>query len=185
MSQTKEYTKEQKLQIIQYVMSDKKLKFWCKVKVKNPEYCDTSTILYYWWWVPSVGLSLYSLLPSWQQSFNVIIPRYKQYDKEIEILWHDVYLHHILQWAKDNDIKKKVDVCPNCKIEFDSKWDCPECWLWIDNFVLKKERHILSIVLSQRDYKKDLYWQSEETIDKLFSLIQESEYKDFISQTIR
>ena len=65
---------------------------------------------------------------------------------DYKIIWHPVYLHNVLMWAE-------------------KKW----YYFDIDNtswFIVFIEKKVI-----QRDLSKDLYWQSDETIDKLFELL--------------
>lgn len=70
------------------------------------------------------------------------------YDEDLTPLGHPIYPHHILQRLDNNNI---YWLFSTKRLTVSYRWD----------------KYI------PRDLEKDLYWQSDETIDKLYSLIQQ------------
>lgn len=88
----KEYTKEQKLQIIQEVMSDKTLSFGCIIKPKSfwkSFYLQTTWDWDLW----------YDIFVLWEKINEWFFEFTKQIDN-IEIIWHPVMIWDVLDWIK-------------------------------------------------------------------------------------
>lgn len=156
--------KQQKIDKIYKVIADKTLSFGCKFSYYRDSYqwqeredyiiiskniddilCYNNTRFYQSW----------KTISQWIELFDI-----KEFEEEsLKIIWHPIYPHHILQRVGKE--KWIVIINWNWKIEILSRQ-----WLLEDKY--KRIRLII-----YRDLSKDLYWQSDETIDSLYSLIQQ------------
>lgn len=110
MSQTKEYTKEQKLHIVQKTMSDKELKFWCKIKTISEEWYIA------WFEYKFSKTCIYVIWNSWYM-WEFSNQEELKNTEWFEIIWHPVMIGDVYARLQDN--------CPEPPLEYTDQ-DCIE-----------------------------------------------------------